>query len=425
MRRLLAIICTLSYALLLGIALPATARPQATDAPPQNGVIIHNPEQMNRHLEMLASSLRNKTICIFRNNSLISAQTLAERSIWYDYGNAFRATVYPQGMAEFEFTLKDNARLWAVHQNPQLLPKLTTREKAALQEAQNRIRTLISADMEDEQKFRILHDDLIRRANYTRQEKSNAADLLLDGTGTCEAYSRALWLLCRMAGLPCHIVYGNATEPHAWNLVCLEGRWYHSDATWNDPIIPGHPERHTLSHRYYLLSDAQIAKDHSWTRQQLPAATSRDRNFFRTRKLYFESDTPLWLTLCRAIERGEAGAEVYLTHYRSASDFRQRLQQAAIQYPILTDIVAWHGPESAPAGVVHFTFRNAQDPQPATMSNLNLCGGVLLETKRLLNNIDTKQIEQQIQSISAHAESWWQYVINFFCSLWHALTSWF
>lgn len=425
MRHILAIICLLNCALLLCFAPPATAKNKATSAPPQNGVIIHNPEQMNRHLEMLASSLRNKTICIFRNEPLISAQTLAERSIWYDYGNSYRATVYPQGMAEFEFSLKDNARLWAAHQNPQLLPQLTPKEQAALQEAQKRVRTLISANMTDEEKFRALHDDLIRRSRYTREEKSNAADLLLGSTGTCEAYSRTLWLLCRMAGLPCHIVYGNANEPHAWNLVCLDGRWYHTDATWNDPVTLGHPELQTISHQYYLLTDAQIEKDHSWTRQQLPAATSHDRNFFRTRNLCFHNDAELWRALCNAILRGEAHAEVYITHYGSMRDFQQRLQQATIQHPILTDIVAWYGPESAPEGAVYFTFRNAQEPQPATMSNLNLSGGVLLETKRLLNNIDTKQIEQQIQTISQSAGSWWQRLLDFLHSLWHALTSWF
>lgn len=48
---------------------------------------------------------------------------------------------------------------------------------------------------------------------------------------------------------------------HAWNLVRLNGRWYHLDVTWDDPI-PDQAGR--LRYDYYLLPDKLIKKDHFW-----------------------------------------------------------------------------------------------------------------------------------------------------------------
>ncbi len=58
----------------------------------------------------------------------------------------------------------------------------------------------------------------------------------------CEAYSKAIKLLCDEAGIPCLLVTGNSfSSPHAsperhmWNLVQMEdNHWYAVDATWND-----------------------------------------------------------------------------------------------------------------------------------------------------------------------------------------------
>ena len=58
----------------------------------------------------------------------------------------------------------------------------------------------------------------------------------------CEAYARAMKVLCDKAGIPCVLVDGMAiTDPnkagegHMWNYVRLNGSWYGVDVTWNDP----------------------------------------------------------------------------------------------------------------------------------------------------------------------------------------------
>lgn len=59
-------------------------------------------------------------------------------------------------------------------------------------------------------------------------------------TGTvgpvCEAYARAMKVLCDRAMIPCILVDGVAGEDHMWNYIQMsDGNWYLVDATWNDP----------------------------------------------------------------------------------------------------------------------------------------------------------------------------------------------
>lgn len=402
---------------LLCTAPTATAQQQQKEAP---AVVIHNPEQFNKHLEELALQMQPRTTCVFRNPQLLNARGVEKLTLWYDYSNAYNSSIYPQNIASYEFRYKDNAKLYAAHRNPKLLYKLSKREQLALKEAQNRISALIHSGMTDGQKLQALHDDLVHRATYSRENKGTCTDLLLDGRGTCDAYSRTLWLLCRMADIPCHIVYGYTTEHHAWNFVRINKQWYHVDATWNDPVDRSNPDHHILSHRYFLLSDKQIAADHSWERSNLPEAGSKNEDFYRTYNRYFTQDTALWSALCEAIRAGRGSLEVYMTQYGNDNSFSDRLQAAAYQHPQLQSITGWEGPREK-AGVVRFEFSNSGQPETATTDNLGLTQGALIETRKFLHKIDTPELQEHL----ATASDWWSSIIRFFTSIWEVILSWF
>ena len=414
-------ILRLCLSLLICMAGAAWGEGKKTEETPPSAVIIHNAEQFNRHLDNLALNLQERTLCVFKHEELIHSRNIAERSVWYDYGNAYKAAIYPRQIAEFTFQYKDNTRLLAAHVNPKLISRLSPRENHALQEAQKRVKHLIHPGMTEAQKFRALHDDMVNRGRYTREQMGSVCDLLLEGRGTCEAYSRTLWLLCRMSGLSCHIVYGSAGEPHAWNLVCIDNCWYHTDATWNDPVTQGEPHRQTLSHRYFMLNDAQMGKDHDWARGHLPAAMAKNAEFFRKNKLYFTEDAPLWAALCAAINQGHGCIEVYLERFESDASLQQRLQEAAYRFPALQAITGWQSPAPYKQGMVRFTFENADSPRPADMKNLDFSRGVMIETHRLINSIDTAELQQQWQQISDTACSWWEQLLSWLKELWHWL----
>ncbi|MBE5741816.1 MAG: hypothetical protein E7360_00645 [Clostridiales bacterium] len=51
----------------------------------------------------------------------------------------------------------------------------------------------------------------------------------------CEGYARSFKVLCDNAGVECILEDGDAGEPHMWNVVKIDGVWYNTDVTWNDP----------------------------------------------------------------------------------------------------------------------------------------------------------------------------------------------
>lgn len=59
---------------------------------------------------------------------------------------------------------------------------------------------------------------------------------LLADTGVCADYTDLYQLLCDITGLECktEIDREYEGEGHAWNVVKVDGTWYHVDATWGD-----------------------------------------------------------------------------------------------------------------------------------------------------------------------------------------------
>lgn len=106
---------------------------------------------------------------------------------------------------------------------------------------------------------------------------SSAYGALAEGRATCEGYARALSLLCRLAGIPCAMVTGDAwhdgsTEAHAWCVMNVGGEFVLCDPTWDDQDGLG-----VVTHWYFNLSERQMGADH-WADGgfPLPACTTEE-----------------------------------------------------------------------------------------------------------------------------------------------------
>lgn len=110
-----------------------------------------------------------------------------------------------------------------------------------------------------------IHDYLIANTAYDEtMEKNTGYDILVNSSAVCEGYTLAYMDLLQRAGIEC-IYVGSEAMNHCWNLVKIDGSWYHVDLTWDDPTpnIAGY-----VSHEYFLLTDAEIAAGdephHGW-----------------------------------------------------------------------------------------------------------------------------------------------------------------
>lgn len=125
----------------------------------------------------------------------------------------------------------------------------------------------ITEDMSDYARAKVLHDWLIYNANYDYTYTNyDASGVLLKGTGVCDSYARAYLMLCTAAGLECMYISGTAYSSgewgaHGWNMVKLNGSWYHVDCTWDDPNEGGYE-----CHDYFCVDDETMARDHRWNK---------------------------------------------------------------------------------------------------------------------------------------------------------------
>ena len=127
----------------------------------------------------------------------------------------------------------------------------------------------------DYDKALALHDWIVNNTAYDMTYTYYGPEgVLFHGTGVCNAYTLTYSMMLDAVGIANRTVTGTATDRytgnsggHAWTLVLINGSWLHVDTTWDDPV-PNGRERHT----YFGLTDAEMAKDHSWNTANYPAA---------------------------------------------------------------------------------------------------------------------------------------------------------
>ena len=117
----------------------------------------------------------------------------------------------------------------------------------------------------DYEKLKYIHDWIVNKTDYTLNGpvyKSEADGPIVYGEALCEGYSKAFMYLAQSLGFDCICVVGTANGgSHMWNMVKLNGLWYHVDTTFDDPIMSNGSR--TLTHNYFLKSTSEISKTHS------------------------------------------------------------------------------------------------------------------------------------------------------------------
>lgn len=156
-------------------------------------------------------------------------------------------------------------------------------EKQMLEEVATVLQDITTPDMSAFQKVIAVHDYIVRTYSYelhTKGSPFSVATFMAEKRGVCMAYALLFEKMMEVLQIPCHYVIGKADGEgdagHAWNMVKIDGLWYHIDVTWDDI---GHVlEHHEIRYRYFLLTDEQIGKNHQWELDLYPPCTSERFN---------------------------------------------------------------------------------------------------------------------------------------------------
>lgn len=120
----------------------------------------------------------------------------------------------------------------------------------------------IPSSYSDIEKIKAAHDYIINNSRYDTERSNNnvmqyqsdiAYGPLVQGYAICGGYSDAMQLFLEKFGIKSYKV---ASETHVWNVVYLNGYWYHLDLTWDDPVTPNGVQ--TLDDTYFLINTQQL-----------------------------------------------------------------------------------------------------------------------------------------------------------------------
>lgn len=121
---------------------------------------------------------------------------------------------------------------------------------------------VITEDMTDENKIKVIHDyiinhtkyDIERSDNKVMKYKSNTAyGALIENYAICGGYADSMKLFLDDFNIP---NYKISSENHIWNLVYINNNWYHLDLTWDDPVTTDGKD--ILEYDYFLITNEEL-----------------------------------------------------------------------------------------------------------------------------------------------------------------------
>lgn len=157
---------------------------------------------------------------------------------YYDVSNDYVKTLY------FRYSSSDTA----------VLKQMTTDYEKEVRA----ILASVDSSWSDLEKVLYINDYLALNCEYDlTYQNYDAYDVLVSKTAVCQGYALAYLDLMNRLDVPCGTVSSNSLN-HIWNLVQLNGSWYHVDTTWNDPVpdycgYAGH--NYLLKSTKWFLSD--------------------------------------------------------------------------------------------------------------------------------------------------------------------------
>jgi hypothetical protein len=147
-----------------------------------------------------------------------------------------------------------------------------------------------------------LHDILVDETDYDSEtaravlgadpesndginQSSSAYGCLVNRQAICSGYAAAFQLLAGRLGAECRRVDGSEERsgaPHEWNLLCLDGEWYHVDVTWDDPVFSGEAADGYRTYDFFCVTTEEILRNHTVDdEEKLPDCTATEYSYYR------------------------------------------------------------------------------------------------------------------------------------------------
>lgn len=181
----------------------------------------------------------------------------------------------------------------------------------------------------DYDKVLFVHDYLIQNCKYNEQAGDlihTAYGALVSKEAVCDGYAQAAHILLDRLGVDCYYVEGTTTpsatdEGHAWNIVTVDGANYHLDVTWDDRDAEHVDDSYDniVSYNYFLISDEDMAIDHTVTNKLPLPACPNGYGYFKKLGLEGNLFEDIYDTMLDTVV-ANVDRDVYFIEFRIAND---------------------------------------------------------------------------------------------------------
>lgn len=229
---------------------------------------------------ILETMKTNKTTCYFN----VADESMIDPDLWAKWFDGVEEVKVEYTMAQDGFNVFVTLSYW---DNYPIVAAFNSNDTTILSATQlelfdkycDILGSCTSNSYTDYENELAIHDYLVSNIEYGGQEEEaySAYDALIHGKAVCSGYVEAFQTLLEMLHIECKTIKSTESEQdHSWNLVKLDGEWYHVDVTWDDPIDGDG----TISHKYFNVTDSDMALDHIWNTEDYPKAVGTQYAYY-------------------------------------------------------------------------------------------------------------------------------------------------
>lgn len=234
---------------------------------------------------------------------------------------------------EIFYTTKFSYRFYPQADNGEMVPEYLFKKKQILEHRKAmsaRIQRIIrpAMKMTEQEKEQYVHDFICQNVRYDKLKKPYSHEIigpLGQGVSVCEGIAKTVKVLCDHLGIWCIVALcGNNPEKgikyrHTWNVVKINGNYYHLDATFDNSLGKGEAIRYD----YFNLNDAQIFRDHEPVIWPIPTCSDGGHFYYKEKKLSFTKYEDVRKRAAQSVKKNKE----LLFHWRGSYLTREVLQE--------------------------------------------------------------------------------------------------
>lgn len=94
--------------------------------------------------------------------------------------------------------------------------------------------------------------DSVKIGEVGNENSYSAVGVINDNLAVCAGYASTFRLLCEIQGINCEYAWSEPGK-HGWNIVQIEGNWYHVDPTYGDM-----EKENSISYNYFMMTNDEV-----------------------------------------------------------------------------------------------------------------------------------------------------------------------